>query len=108
MSSREVGGRGRRGKPLTTSRAFSLKIGVEPSKTVLSYEFKRRFASYLSNEAKGKAWKYLASSKPVIPDSHRPVAVSLFRLLIWHDCLNAHLFKIRLKDISVSTLRDSG
>ncbi|GFV41777.1 uncharacterized protein TNCV_3629281 [Trichonephila clavipes] len=70
--------------------------------------WKRRFAPYLSNEAKGKAWECLTSSMPVIPEFSRHVAVALFRLLTGHDCLNANIFKIRLKDTSASTVCNSG
>ncbi|GFY16407.1 hypothetical protein TNCV_2350501 [Trichonephila clavipes] len=64
---------------------------------------------YLSNEAKRKAWGYLTSySKSVIPDFPRPVVVASFRLWTGHDCMNVHLFKIRLMDTSVCTLCDSG
>ncbi|GFY36568.1 hypothetical protein TNCV_27731 [Trichonephila clavipes] len=49
----------------------------------------------------------LISSKPVIPDFSLPVAVVLFLFLTGHDCLNAHLLKIRLKDTSADNSGES-
>ncbi|GFU56379.1 hypothetical protein TNCV_2609041 [Trichonephila clavipes] len=64
---------------------FHNHMAFNSAKLLVKLEFKRRFVSYLSNEAKGKAWEYHTSSKSFIPDFSRPEAVVLFRLLTEHD-----------------------
>ncbi|GFW49966.1 uncharacterized protein TNCV_2315481 [Trichonephila clavipes] len=81
---------------------------MKSSKLLIKLKVKWRFASYLSNEDKGKAWEYLTSSKPVIPEFPRPVAVTLFHLFTAQDCSNAHLFEIQPKETSACTLCNSG
>lgn len=78
------------------------------AKILIKLEFERRFDSNISILARGKAWECLLNSGTSIPDLPRSSAVASFRLLTGHDCLNAHLYKIRLKDSPACCFCDSG
>ncbi|XP_015916623.1 uncharacterized protein [Parasteatoda tepidariorum] len=88
-------------KPKTKASLHSIKL-------LTSLIYQETFRNFATRTFDGKPWSVLLTNSAFIPEHLRSVAVASFRLLMGHDCLQNHLFRIGLADSHSCVICDSG